>query len=141
MQNYNTLHDLPTKQTDRPKLSPENMSSTDIPQLEQNLMSLPELTPDKVTKLQKIDTICKTILQHIDCSKHDNYLTVATGILHNKVIVFNGKFSAIVIPQILIKYLLHASQDSLGHIGATNLPFSQEALLLSEHEKKNTPIC
>ena len=53
MQNYNALHDLPTAQTDKAKLSLQNVSPTYIPQLEQNLMSLPELTPDKVTKLQK----------------------------------------------------------------------------------------
>ena len=33
----------------------------------------------------------------------------------------NRTFSAIGIPQILIKYLLHASHNSLGHIGATKL--------------------
>ena len=30
-------------------------------------------------------------------------------------------FSAVVIPQILIKYLLHASHNSLGHVGAMKL--------------------
>ena len=54
MQNYDTLHDLPTAQTnDEAKLSLENVSLTIILQLEQNLMSLPELTLDKVRKLQK----------------------------------------------------------------------------------------
>ena len=58
---YDTLHDLPTGQTnDAVKLSLENESSTDIPQLEQNLMSLLELTSEKVRKLQKNDTFCKT---------------------------------------------------------------------------------
>ena len=43
---YDTLQDLPTGQTnDDVKLSLEKALSTDIPQLEQNLMSLPELTP------------------------------------------------------------------------------------------------
>ena len=84
-------------------------------------MSLPELTSEKVIKLQKNDTFCKNIIQHIDCSKYDNYFIDATGILHKKVIDFNSTFSAIVVPQILIKYLLHASHDSLGHIGATKL--------------------
>ena len=51
IQNYDTLHDLPTTQTDEARLSLENASPTDIPHLEQNLIFLPELTPDKVTKL------------------------------------------------------------------------------------------
>ena len=61
-QNYEALHDLPTARTDKAKLSLENAWPMDIQQLEQNLMSLPELTPDKVTKLiqwyilQKHDT-------------------------------------------------------------------------------------
>ena len=44
----------PTAQTgDDIKLSLDNVSLTDILQLEENLMLLPELTPDKVMKLQK----------------------------------------------------------------------------------------
>ena len=43
------------------------------------------------------------------------------GILHKSVINFNSTFSAMAVPQILIKYLLHASHDWLGHIGATKL--------------------
>ena len=54
MQTYDTLHDSPTGQiNDDIKLSLENMSPADIPQLEQNSMSLLELTPEKVIKLQK----------------------------------------------------------------------------------------
>ena len=49
--NYNTLHDLPTVQTDNANLSLENASPTEIPHLEQNLMSLPEFTLEKVVKL------------------------------------------------------------------------------------------
>ena len=40
LQNCDTLHDLPTAQTDKAKLSIENTSPTDIPQLEQNLLCL-----------------------------------------------------------------------------------------------------
>ena len=61
------------------------------------------------------------MILHIDCSKHDNYFIDATGILHEKVINFNSTFSAIVLPQIMIKYLLHVSHDSLGHDGAMKL--------------------
>ena len=104
MPNYDALHDLPTPQTDKAKLSLENISPADIPQLEQNLMSLPELTPDKVKNLQKMIHFAKNILQHKDCSKYDNYITDATGILHKKDINFNGTFSAIVILQFLVKY-------------------------------------
>ena len=43
------------------------------------------------------------------------------GILHKKVIDFNSTFLAVVLLQILIKYLLHASHDLLGHAGATKL--------------------
>ena len=82
-QAYDTLHDLPTEQTgDNVKLSLENASPTDIPQLKENLISLPELTSNKVMKLQEIDGFCKNILQHISCSKHENYFQDATGILH-----------------------------------------------------------
>ena len=110
-QNYDTFLDLPNEQTDEAKLSLENASPTDSPHLEQNLMSLQELTPDKVMKLQKNDTFCKNIPQHIHCSKNDNSFIDTLCILHKKVINFNSTFSAVVLPQILIKYLLHASHD------------------------------
>ena len=42
MPNYDALNELPTAQTDKAKLSIENTSLGDIPQLEQSLMSLPE---------------------------------------------------------------------------------------------------
>ena len=64
---------------------------------------------------------CNTIIQCIDCSKYDNYFIGAIGILPKKVIDFTNTFSAIVIPQILMKYLLHTPYDSLGCIGATKL--------------------
>ena len=82
---------------------------------------IPELTPDKVIKLQKNITFCKHILQHIHCSKNDNYFIDAMGILHKKVINFNSAFSAMVVPQILIKYFLHASHNSLWHVGPMKL--------------------
>ena len=89
MQTYGTLHDLPTGQTnDGIKLSLGNMLLTDIPQLEQNLMSPPELTSEKVRELQNNDTFCKNNNTNIDCNKNDNYLIDATGILHKKVIYF-----------------------------------------------------
>ena len=84
-------------------------------------MSFPKFTLDKVIKLTKNEKFCKIILQHIYCSKNDNYFLDAMGILHKKVINFNSIFSAVVIPQMLIKYLLHASHNSLGHTGATKL--------------------
>ena len=51
----------------------------------------------------------------------ENYFVDAMGIPHKKVVDFNSVFSAVVVPQILIKYLLHASYDSVGHVGATKL--------------------
>ena len=83
-------------------------------------MSLSELTSEKV-KLQKNDTFCKNIMQHIDCSKHYDYFVDAAGIQYRKVIDFNSTFSGIVIPQSLIKYLLHTLHDSFEHVGATKL--------------------
>ena len=80
LQNYDALHDLPIVQMDKAELSPENASPTDIPHLEQTLMSLLEFTSDKVLKLQKNNTFCKNILQHIHCSKNDNYFIDAMGI-------------------------------------------------------------
>ena len=85
-QNYQTLHDLLTAETNKAELSLENESSTDIPHLKQNLMSLLEFTPDKLIKLQKSNTFFKNILQHIHCSKNVNYFIDAIGILHKKVI-------------------------------------------------------
>ena len=111
-QAYDTLHDPPTAQTgDDVKLSLENTSPTDIPQLEENLMSLLELTPDKVIKLPKGDGFCKNILQHICCSKFENYFKDAIGFLHKKLVDFNSVFTAIVGPQMLMKYLLHDSYN------------------------------
>ena len=118
-QNYEALHDLPTAQMDKPELSLENASPADIQHLEQNLMSLLEFIPHKVIKLQKNDTFCKHILQHIHCRKIDNYFIDAMGTLHKEVNDFNSTFSAKIIQQFLIKYLLHASHDSLGCVGAT----------------------
>ena len=63
----------------------------------------------------------KNMLQHIGCSKYEDYFKDARGVLHKKVIDFNSVFSAVFAPQILIKYLLHASHDSLGYVGAIKL--------------------
>ena len=64
MQAYDTLHDPPTAQTgDDIKLSLKNASLTDKPPLEENLMLLPELTPDRLIKLQENDVFCKNILR------------------------------------------------------------------------------
>ena len=84
-------------------------------------MSLPELTPKKIIKLQKKDTFCNYILHHIHCNTNENYFKDTMGILHKKVIDFNSTFLSVVVPKILIKYLQHASHNSLGHIGAALL--------------------
>ena len=56
MQAYDTWDDSPTVLTgDDIKLSLKNASPTDIPQLEENLMPLPELTPDEVMTLKETD--------------------------------------------------------------------------------------
>ena len=87
MLTYDTLHEFPAGQTnDDIRLSLKNVLPTDIPQLELNLMSLPELTSENVIKLQKNEMFCNNIILNIDCSKHDNYFIDATGILHEKVI-------------------------------------------------------
>ena len=84
-------------------------------------MSLPELTPYKITLLQQRDTFCNNIITHQHCNPHDKYFTDSMGILHKKVIDCNSTFSSIEVSKVLIKYLLHASHDSLGHVGATKL--------------------
>ena len=53
-------------------------------------MSLPELNPDNIVQLQKYDTFCNNILQHMHCNMNKNYFTDAMGILHKKVIDFNS---------------------------------------------------
>ena len=52
-QNYDTLKTLPVTQTEESKLSLDNVSPEDIPHLEQKLMSLPELTPEKNSSTAK----------------------------------------------------------------------------------------
>ena len=90
----------------------------DTPQVEQKLMSLPKLTPDKITLLQQKDTFCNNILSHLHCNLHYKYFTDSVGMLHKKVIDFNSIFSSVVVPKVLIKYAPH---NALGHIGATKL--------------------
>ena len=68
------------------------------------------------------------------CSKNNNYFIATTGII--KVINFNSIFSAIVVPQILIKYLLYASHDSLGHIGQMKLYHSIKRLYYFQGMRK-----
>ena len=84
-------------------------------------MSLPELTPEDIIQLQKNDTFCNSIIQHMHCNTNENYFTDAMGILINKAIYFKSTFSSVVRTKIFIKYLLHTSHDSLGHVGATKL--------------------
>ena len=97
-QAYDILHNSAIAQTGIDiKLSLETASPADIPQLEENLASLPELTPEKMIKLQKSDVFGKNILQHIGCNKYDNYFEDAMGILHKKIVDLNSVFSAIVI--------------------------------------------
>ena len=101
MPTYDELHDFSTGQNNgNVKLSLENMSPTDIPQFEQNLMSLLELKSEKVAKVQKNNTFCKNIIQHIDYSRHNSYFIDTTEILHKEVMAFNSTFSAIATPQI-----------------------------------------
>ena len=119
--NYDALPDSSTVQIDNANLSLENASPADIPLLKQNLMSLPEFTLEKVVKLQENEIFGKDILEHIHCSKNNNYFIDAMGILHEEVINFNNTFSTVVIPQILITYLPHTSHNSVGHTGATEL--------------------
>ena len=82
----------------------------------------------------------KTI-QHVDCSKHDKHFVDATGILHKNVFDFNSKFSAIFISQILIKYLLHVSHNSLGHVRATTLyHILKSSITFKAWEEKNINV-
>ena len=92
--------------------------------MEENLMSLRELTPDKVIKLQESDVFHKNILQHIGCSKYENYFQDAMSVFHKKVADFNSKFSTVVVPQIFINYLSHASHNPLGMLKPQNYTIS-----------------
>ena len=89
---YDALGNLPTVQMDKVDLSLENASPMEIPHLEQKLIFLPEFTLDKIVKVQKKDKFYNNILQHIHCSKNENYFLDAMGILHKKVIDFNSIF-------------------------------------------------
>ena len=53
MQIYDVQNTLPATQPEKSKLSPDNTSPSDIPQLEQKLMSLPELTPEKISNYKR----------------------------------------------------------------------------------------
>ena len=72
--------------------------------------------PDRENLMQNYDA-----LQHMHGNTNENYFTDAMSILHKEVIDFNSTFSSVIVPGILIKYLLHASHDFLGHVGVTKL--------------------
>ena len=65
------------------------------------------------------------------CNTNENYFTDVMGILHQKVIDFNSTFSSVITPKILIKYLPHASHDSLGHVGANSITTSSKGCITS----------
>ena len=104
-------------------------------------MSLPELTPDKITLLQQRIHSATTFLLTCIVTHMTSIFTDSVGISHQKVLNFNSTFSS----KVPIKYLLHTSHDSLGHVGATNtLLLYKKALLLPRHEKvihKYVRIC
>ena len=120
-QNYNTHNNLLALQSEESRLSIDNASAEDLPRLKQKLMSFPELLPEKILTFQKNDTFCNKNLHHIHCNTNKNYFKDALCNLNKKVIDFNSTYLSVVVPKILIKYLLHASHESLGHIGATKL--------------------
>ena len=53
MQNYDIQNNLSAIQSEESKLFLDNASPEDIPRLEQKLMSLPELTPEKNSHITK----------------------------------------------------------------------------------------
>ena len=65
-------------------------------------MSLPELTPENIIKLQKNDTFCNSIIHHLHCKSNEHYFKDATGILHKNITDFNSTYSSVVVPKILI---------------------------------------
>ena len=113
--NYDALHDLPTVQRQCTSVSRECFIHR-YPSFRTKFNVLTRTHLKKVVKLQKNNTFYKKILEHIHCCENANYFTDAMGILQKKVINFNSTFAAVVIPQILITYLLHASHNSLCHI-------------------------
>ena len=84
VQKYNAQNNLPVIQSEESKLSLNNTSPANMPQLEKELMSLSKLTPEKITKLQKNDTFYNNLIHHIHCNTNKNYFTDAMGILHKK---------------------------------------------------------
>ena len=104
-------------------------------------MSLSELTPEKIIQLQKNVHILQYHTTTHTMQHKQKLLHRCHGHLTHKVIDFNSTFSSVVIPKILIKYLLHASHDSLSHVQSHQIiPFPQKTLLLSRHVEENTPI-
>ena len=86
-------------QADYPNLPLEDIAPEDAPHLEQKLMSLPELTPDKITPLQQKDTLFNNIVTHLHCNPHEKYFTDSVRILHKKVLDLNSTLSSVVVPK------------------------------------------
>ena len=103
-------------------------------------MSLPELTPGKIIKLQKNDTFCNNIIHHMHCNTNENYFTDAMGILHKKVIDFNSTFLSVIRPKIFIRYLLHTSWFPRPCWSHNVLSLPQKVLLLPRHPQDNMQI-
>ena len=111
---------LQVTQPEESKLSLDNTSSEDIPQLEQKFNVPTRIKTRENNQTTKNDTFCNNIIHHMHCNTNKNYFTDAMVILQ-KVINFNSTFSSVVIPKMLIKYFLYASPDSPGHIAAMKL--------------------
>ena len=98
MLNYDTQNTLPVTQPGGSKLSLDNASPEDIPQLEQNNVPT-RVDPRKNNPTTKNNIFCNIIIQHMHCNTSKKYFANTMGILHKKVIDFNSTFSSVVIPK------------------------------------------
>ena len=104
-----------TNRTSSPcRMYPQNM----YPHVEQKLMSLPKLIPKNNPDSKMVHSA--TTLSLTCTATHMRITSQTPWASHTKKSLTSTViFSSVVIPKILIKYLLHPSHDSLGHIGAT----------------------
>ena len=91
-QSYDTLYDPTTIQTsDDAKLSIKN-ASLRCTATGREFNVFVRINTRQSNKITKKSCFCKGFLQHIGCSRYENYFQDATGVLHKKVVDFNSFF-------------------------------------------------
>ena len=104
-------------QTVYPDLPLKNIAPKGTLHFKWKLMSLPELTTDKITHLQERIQSAKNYSPALQPTwqvfhRHHGSLIQESHWLQQHILICSST-------KILIKYLLHASHDSLGHVGTT----------------------